>query len=141
MLTELSKQLKRDEGERLWAYPDHLGFLTIGIGRLIDKARGGGISPVESQFLFENDVNRIMTALDARIPWWRKLDDARKGVLVNMAFQMGIDGLLGFTNTLEMVRTGNYESAAKGMLNSLWAKQTPERALRLAEQMRDGKWR
>lgn len=141
MIKELTAQLRRDEGEKLWAYKDHLGFLTIGIGRLIDKAKGGGITQGESTYLFENDINKITNALDARLPWWRKLDEARQGVLVAMAFQMGVDGLLAFHNTLEMVRTGNYEGAAKGMLNSLWAKQTPERALRLSNQMKDGNWR
>ncbi len=141
MITELATQLRRDEGEKLWAYKDHLGFLTIGIGRLIDKAKGGGITQGESTYLFENDINRITNTLDTRLPWWRKLDEARQGVLVAMAFQMGVDGLLGFRNTLEMVRVGNYEGASKNMLNSMWAKQTPERALRLSNQMKDGNWR
>lgn len=141
MITELATQLRRDEGEKLWAYKDHLGFLTIGIGRLIDKAKGGGITQGESTYLFENDINRITNTLDTRLPWWRKLDDPRQGVLVAMAFQMGVDGLLGFRNTLEMVRVGNYEGASKNMLNSMWAKQTPERALRLSNQMKDGNWR
>lgn len=60
--------------------------------------------------------------------------------LLNMAFQMGVDGLLGFKNTLELIRTGSYEKAAEGMLSSLWAKQTPARAKRLAVQMRTGVW-
>ena len=141
MITELATQLRRDEGEKLWAYKDHLGFLTIGIGRLIDKAKGGGITQGESTYLFENDINRITNTLDTRLPWWRKLDEARQGVLVAMSFQMGVDGLLGFRNTLEMVRVGNYEGASKNMLNSMWAKQTPERALRLSNQMKDGNWR
>ena len=70
----------------------------------------------------------------------KELDEARRGVLLSMAFQMGTEGLLGFKNTLEMVRTGRYTDAAKGMLNSLWAKQTPQRAKRHSEQMRTGKW-
>jgi len=53
---------------------------------------------------------------------------------------MGVDGLLGFKNTLELIRTGSYEKAAEGMLSSLWAKQTPARAKRLAVQMRTGVW-
>jgi lysozyme len=61
-------------------------------------------------------------------------------VLVGMAFQMGTEGLLKFKNTLAMVQAGDYESAAKGMLQSLWARQTPERAARMAKQMRTGEW-
>lgn len=140
MITDTVSQLRRDEGEILTAYPDHLGFLTIGVGRLIDKRKGGGISQAESAYLLSNDIERVTSQLNTRIPWINTLDPIRKAVLVNMAFQMGVDGLLGFKNTLEMVRKGDYSNAAAGMLNSLWAKQTPERALRLSNQMKFGKW-
>lgn len=140
MREQLERQLRGDEGEVLHAYQDHMGYWTIGIGRLIDKRKGGGITKAESSFLFGNDVAEREAALDKRIPWWWKLDDARRGVLLNMAFQMGVDGLLGFKNTLKMIEAGDYEGAAKGMLNSLWAKQTPARAKRLSEQMRTGQW-
>lgn len=140
MITDLTTQLRRDEGEKLWAYKDHLGYLTIGIGRLIDKAKNGGITQAESAYLFNNDLNKINEQLDVRLPWWRNLDPVRQGVLQNMAFQMGVDGLLGFKNTLNMIRTADYDGAAKGMIHSKWATQTPERALRLSNQMRDGKW-
>lgn len=124
----------------LHAYSDHLGYLTIGIGRLIDKRKGGGISKEESAYLFHNDLDRKLTEVRKRLPWLDRLDEARQGVLVNMAFQMGVDGLLGFKNTLAMVERGDYKAAAKGMLNSLWATQTPERAKRLSDQMRTGEW-
>jgi lysozyme len=57
-----------------------------------------------------------------------------------MSFQLGVDGLLGFKNTLKLVEQGNYESAAENMLKSLWAKQTPARAKRMSDQMKTGVW-
>lgn len=140
MKAELTKQLRRDEGEVLHVYPDTLGYLTIGVGRLLDKRKGGGITPEESAYLLSNDIDRKQADVLRAIPWAISLDDARLGVLVNMAFQMGIDGLLQFKNTLEMVQNGDYDGAAEGMLESLWAKQTPERARRLSDQMRSGIW-
>lgn len=134
------KQLRDEEGEILHAYEDHLGYLTIGVGRLIDKRKGGGISKEESAYLLANDISKIEESLDARLSWWRDLDDPRQAVLLGMAFQMGIDGLLGFKNTLKMVQAGDWSGAAKGMLNSLWAKQTPGRAKRMSDQMRTGQW-
>ena len=134
------QQLKRDEGEVLHAYQDTLGFWTIGIGILIDKRKGGGLRPEESEFIFQNRLRILNEQLDRRIPWIGKLDPARRGVLVNMAFQMGIDGLLGFKNTLAMIERGDYQGASKGMLNSLWARQTPARANRLSVQMATGEW-
>lgn len=136
----LQDQLRLDEGEVLHEYKDHLGFSTIGIGRLIDKRKGGGITKEESTYLFQNDLKKKRAELEARIPWMNKLDEARQGVLLNMAFQMGVAGLLGFVNTLDMVKRGDYAAAATGMLNSKWATQTPERARRLSTQMRTGQW-
>jgi lysozyme len=133
-------QLRRDEGEVLHAYQDSLGYWTIGIGILIDKLKGGGLRPEESEFIFNNRLRLVNESLESRIPWLCKLDPARRGVLVNMAFQMGIDGLLGFKNTLAMIEKGDYQGAAKGMLNSLWARQTPARANRLSVQMKSGEW-
>jgi lysozyme len=110
MKTELIRQLKGDEGVVSHAYPDHLGYLTIGVGRLIDKRKGGGLRPDEISYLLNNDV-----------------DDR-------------INELLGFANTLKLVEQGKYENAAHAMLQSKWAQQTPERAKRMADQMRSGVW-
>ena len=140
MKQELVKQLRRDEGEVLTVYKDSLGYDTIGVGRLVDKRKGGGITPEESAYLLNNDIDRKYTELLRRLPWAVKLDEARLGVLVNMAFQLGVVGLLGFKNTLAMIEAGNYTAAAAGILQSLWAKQTPARAKRLSEQMRTGVW-
>lgn len=140
MKARLTSQLRRDEGEKLAAYQDHLGYWTIGVGRLIDGRKGGGLTPEESAYLLNNDIDKRRAELQQRLPWLKQLDEARQGVLLNMSFQMGIDGLLGFKNTLAMVQRGDYAGAAKGMLNSLWARQTPDRAKRLSEQMRTGAW-
>lgn len=142
MKTELTKQLRRDEGDKPTVYNDHLGYATIGVGRLIDPRKpGAGLRPDEVAYLLNNDIDDRIEALTRRLPWFQDLDDVRKGVLLNMAFQMGVDGLLKFVNTLAMVRAGDYDKASVGMLNSLWAKQTPERAKRLSEQMKTGVWK
>lgn len=140
MKAELTKQLRRDEDEILHAYPDHLGYLTIGVGRLIDKRKGGGITAEESAYLLSNDIDKREAELLRRAPWMANLDPVRFGALLNMAFQMGVDGVLGFKNTLAMVRAGDYEGAGNGMLESLWAKQTPARAKRISDQMKTGVW-
>ena len=141
MKNELTRQLKGDEGSKPQAYQDHLGFWTIGVGRLIDSRKpGSGLRPYEIDFLLQNDIDERIEALTRKISWFQDLDDARKGVLLNMAFQMGTDGLLGFKNTLAMVEQGKYDEAADNMLKSEWAKQTPERARRMATQMKTGQW-
>lgn len=141
MRTELTRQLKGDEGVKAHAYQDHLGFWTIGIGRLVDARKpGSGLRPQEITFLLNNDIDDRIDQLGRRLPWFLDLDPARQGVLLNMSFQLGVDGLLGFKNTLKLVERGDYAQAADNMLLSKWATQTPERARRMAEQMRSGQW-
>lgn len=139
-IKSLVDQLIRDEGVVLHEYKDHLGYSTIGIGRLIDKRKGGGISLSEARFLLNNDIVRVSNEVRRALPWSEKLDEERFCVLLNMAFQMGITGLLGFKNTLAMIERGDYRAAAKGMLNSKWSKQTPARCKRLSIQMETGEF-
>ena len=68
MSDNITRLLRGDEGEVLTAYPDHLGYLTIGVGRLIDKRKGGGITPEESAYLLANDIMRKSMDLDSRLP-------------------------------------------------------------------------
>jgi lysozyme len=140
MFSELIAQLRRDEGEKLHVYKDSLGFYTIGVGRLVDGRRGGGITKEESAYLLLNDIAKVDSRLQTELPWIVTLSEPRRGVLMNMGFQLGVDGLLGFKNTLAMIQQGEYAKAAHNMLLSLWAKQTPERAERLARQMITDKW-
>ena len=139
-ITTLTKQLRVDEGEVLSAYQDHLGYWTIGVGRLIDKRRGGGISKEESTYLLTNDIDKCVKDIRVALPWFEALDDARKGVLINMSFQLGVAGLMQFKTMLGYIEAGKYSEAAASMYQSLWAKQTPERCNRMSVQMRTGQW-
>lgn len=136
--TLLAEELIRDEGLELSAYQDSLGFWTIGIGRLIDKRRGGGISKDEALYLFHNDLREKAAYLDVALPWWQEMTPPRQRVLLNMAFNLGVNGLLKFNNTLAAMKRGDYEEAALGMLKSRWAQQVGARAERLAKMMREG---
>lgn len=133
----LLDQLRRDEGLRLKPYRDSVGKLTIGHGRNLDDR---GISEAEADMMMKNDVAEVYCALSANLPWSDNLDDARRAVLANMAYNLGIGGLLGFHKTLYFVQTGDYASAASAMLSSKWAHQVGKRATRLAAQMRSGEW-
>lgn len=136
-------QLKRDENLRLKPYPDTVGKLTIGYGRNIED---DGISPIEAEYLLFDDIATTKADVDKYIPWARQLDDARYGVLLNMAFNMGIGdtekgtGLLGFKHTLSLIKQGDYVGASVAMLQSKWALQVGSRAKRLSDQMKNGKW-
>lgn len=134
-------QLKRDEGVRQVAYQDSLGLWTIGVGRLIDGRKvGAGLRIKEIEQMLLNDIADREQALRLSLPWFDSLDEVRQAVLVNMAFQLGVAGLLQFKDALNRVREGDYAGAAAAMLQSKWASQTPERAKRVAKQMETGAW-
>lgn len=132
-------RLVADEGEVLHAYEDHLKFLTIGVGRLIDQRKGGGISRDESRYLLANDIRRCM-AIAGQWDWFDKLDWPRQGVIVCMLFQLGARGVSGFRKMIEALARKDYEAAADEMLDSGWHKQTPARCERMAAIMRTGEW-
>jgi lysozyme len=100
----LLDQLKRDEGLRLTPYKDSVGKTTIGYGRNLDDV---GISQYEAEILLQHDLIHASQVLRDNLPWTEGLDEVRRAVLVNMSFNMGIHGLMGFKNTLGLIQAGN----------------------------------
>lgn len=134
----LRAQLKRHEGVRLKPYRDTVGKLTIGYGRNLDDV---GVAQHEADYLLSGDIDRAVKGLVARYPsWFPQLDPVRQAVLVNMAFNLGLSRLAGFTRTLACVARGQYGEASDHMLDSKWAQQVHHRAVELAAQMRTGEW-
>jgi lysozyme len=138
-IDRIISRLVEDEGEILHAYPDHLGFITIGVGRLIDPKKGGGISSDESRYLLANDIRKWM-AIAGQWPWFDTLDWARQGVIICMLHQLGARGVSNFRKMIDALARKDYETAADEMLDSGWRKQTPERCERMAAIMRTGVW-
>jgi lysozyme len=134
----LVAQLKKHEAVKLKPYVDSVGKLTIGVGRNLDDV---GITSAEADFLLQGDIDRVVRGLLARYPiWFGDLDPVRQAVLVNMAFNLGLAGLAGFTTMLAAVAAHQFDLASRAMLNSKWAAQVGGRAIELADQMSSGKW-
>jgi lysozyme len=151
----LRAELVRDEGLRLKTYRCTAGKLTCGVGRNLDdvgifpwetdalkittaSVKAKGLTKPQALALLDNDINRVLDDLEHALPWVAKLDEVRLRVIANMAFNLGIGGLLGFKNTLKMIERGRYADAADNMLLSLWARQVGDRAKRLSNLMRLG---
>ena len=130
------RQLRLHEGERLKPYRCTAGRLTIGVGRNLEDR---GISREESAVLLANDIADMERELQRALPWVARLDEVRARVLVDMAFNLGIVGLLAFKRTLAAIEAGQYQQAATMMLDSKWAKQVGGRAERLSRMMATGK--
>lgn len=139
-VSNLEAQLVRDESEVLHAYQDSLGYWTIGVGHLIDKQKAGTIPQEISRALLRLDIAAKTAELFQKLPWVAGLDSVRQGVLLNMSFNLGVDGLLKFEHFLAALEAKDWPTAAAEMLNSLWVKQVGDRARRLAEQIKTGVW-
>jgi lysozyme len=135
-LVQLLDDLKRDEGFVAYAYQDTLGYWTIGYGFLIDKARGGGIPKEIAELWLLHEVAGKVSELAERWPHYQKQPDSVMLALANMAYQLGVSGLMRFKKMLTALETGDRERAAVEALDSTWAKQTPNRAQRVAALIR-----
>ncbi len=137
------KMLKLDEGLVLKPYYCTERVPTIGYGRVIGK-KGDPLPNItankaeEEKFLRER-VRELSYNLMSRYPnAWSKCNQARQAVLIGMAYQLGFTGLSQFRNMWQALSVGDFKRASDEMLNSKWAKQTPNRAKRYAEQMLKG---
>lgn len=131
----LKAQLVRHEGLRLKPYRDTVGKLTIGVGRNLDDV---GITEDEARTLLDNDVARVESHIARVVPAFSSLDDVRQRVLVDMAFNLGVPGLLKFKAMLAAVEARDFFHAALEMIDSRWAAQVGQRATRLAAMMETG---
>lgn len=131
----LMQELVRDEGVRLKPYRCTAGKLTIGVGRNIDDR---GITNAEAMYLLNNDMAICESELTAVLPSWRELSDTRQRVLLNMVFNLGRDRMSKFTKFIGCLKMNDFEGAAKEMMDSAWATQVGQRAVRLRDMMLRG---
>lgn len=124
----LVEMLIKHEGIRESAYQDHLGYWTIGVGRLIDSRKGGKLSTEEITFLLNNDITKCIKQLENNIPYFLSLTTNQRMGLVNMCFQLGISGLLKFKKLLYAIQIQNKDKIKQEAMDSNWYKQTPNRA-------------
>ena len=135
MIAAIDQLIIRHEGIRLKPYRDSMGLLTIGIGRNLDQV---GISNDEALYLFANDKNKVIASCRGAFEWFDKLSPVRQMVVIDMVFNLGIEGFRKFQKTLAYIRAGRYAEASVEMLASEWAKQVGGRALELSDMMRTG---
>ena len=125
-------QLAADEGFEGMPYDDHLGKPTIGYGTLLP------LTPEEGKMLLESRLQAKTDELLASVPEVATYPAGVRDALFNMAYQLGTAGLLRFRNMWAALDRGFYDQAADEALDSLWARQTPNRAERVAAAIRKG---
>ena len=138
----LREQLKIDEGVKYEIYKDHLGYPTFGIGHLITendpehgKPDGTEISEDRVNEIFETDVAKFVSEAKILFPDLDDLPDVAQQVIVNMAFNMGRPRLSKLKNFIAGVNDRDWTRAAEEMMDSRWATQVGDRAIRLRNQI------
>jgi len=137
LATSLTEDLEVDEGWVEHAYQDHLGYWTIGYGFLIDDRKGGRLPREVGDFWLKLEIDQRYAKLRKALPWLLAQPEPVQRALVNMAYQMGVSGVLKFKTTLSLIQQGKYEEAADNALKSKWSRQTPERAKRVTDLIRN----
>jgi len=142
---ELMKELIADEGFEYEIYLDHLDHHTLGVGHLITEKdeeygqkAGTPISEQRIRECLDQDIATVCEELDINEPWWRGLSDNRQRVIANMCFNLGYPSFSGFKNFISAIQVSDWEKAAVEMMDSRWATQVGNRAVRLKERMLRG---
>ena len=131
-LQDIVEDIKKHEGFRPKVYECTEGYDTIGYGFAIkDLTMDEDVATLILMKKLHTLLQRIIVAF----PWFKDVDETAKKVVINMCYQLGIRGFSKFKKTIYYLETEQYEEASIEMLNSLWAKQTPNRAKELSEEI------
>ena len=139
-MDKLIEMIKHHEGVVAHAYKDSRGYLTIGVGRLIDEELGGGLSDDEIDYLLTNDINRCIEEAET-YPWFAGLSEPRQAVVISLLFNLGKPRWDGFKKAQAAIAAGDLAEASRQLLDSKWARQVGKRAHEMAAQLQSGEWK
>lgn len=142
MYEELKEQLKEHEGFVPRTYKDSLGKRTIGFGHLCVEPEQWDddkeYTREELERVFDKDFDEALKNAESLIGE-RSINFIAKQVIIEMVFQLGIGGVGKFKKMWSALDNEDYGEASFQMMDSLWAKQTPNRAEKLSQKMRSAK--
>jgi len=131
MSDDLIERIKDDEGFRGNVYKDSLGYDTVGYGTKMP------ITKLEATMLLRGRLYQKKEELERKEPYFKYLPEPIADVVLEMAYQLGVNGVLKFKRMWKALKDGDYDKAANEMLDSRWAVQTPNRAKRLSNIVRN----
>ena len=129
--------IKTHEELRLKPYLDTVNKLTIGYGHNLDDR---AITEFQALDLLQGDLVEALKDAQSLFKNFDKLNEARQGVIINMSFNLGKSRLSKFKKFIAAVDKGDWPLAVKEMLDSLWARQLPNRSEELSNIMQRGEW-
>ncbi len=110
------------------------GYDTIGYGFAIKDLE---LDEDISEMILMRKLDNLMTRIGKTFVWWRSADSTVKDVVVEMCYQLGVSGFSKFKKTIDHLENKRYGKASAEMLDSRWAKQTPNRALELSNLIKE----
>lgn len=129
-MTRTEELIAKHEGFRSKIYTDTTGNRTIGYGINLEH-----MTEERARAFLKFEIARIREELPYRIKSFNSLSGNRQDVLIDMAYNLGIEGLMKFRKFLSAVNEGQFSRAAYEMNNSLWADQVGRRAEKLSRMM------
>ena len=140
-LERLMESVKKHEGYRNKVYLDTLGKRTVGVGHLCVEDFWEDDKEYEEKFLMEILAEDLQNAIKGARELKEEhsctdIDEIAQEIIVEMVFQLGKTGVSKFRNMWKALSEKNYIGASFEMLDSKWAKQTPNRAKSMAELMK-----
>ena len=123
------KAVKLSEGYKPTVYKDTLQIDTIGYGFAIKDLY---LDEEVCDIILEQKLKKLIKSADKKFEFLKYMPQDGKDVVYEMCYQLGINGVSKFKKTLAYMQDKKYDKAAVEMLDSLWAKQTPNRAIKLS---------
>lgn len=108
---------------------------TVGYGETHGVNPDSKMPRIQAERRLEQHILAVHQALSSTLAWYDNASFVTKTVLINMAYNMGLKGLLGFKNTLAYMKAGQWNQAARNMEKSLWYKQVGSRAAELTKRI------
>lgn len=134
-LEKTKEAIKKEEGFRMETYYCTEGHLTGGYGHKMLEGEEVPKDKAGWDKLFERDFARAVTGAEDLLMICPNIDETARNIVVEMVYQMGAYGVSKFKGMLKALQDEDYKQASVEMLDSKWAKQTPNRAKRMAERM------
>ena len=140
-MDRLMESVKKHEGYRNKVYLDTLGKRTVGVGHLCVEDFWEDDKEYEEKFLMEilqKDLQQASRGARSLMEehGCADIDEKAEELLIEMVFQLGMTGVSKFKNMWKALSELNYVGASYEMLDSRWAKQTPNRAKSMAQIMK-----
>jgi len=133
-MKELLENIKKHEGFVEHVYDDSLGIPTIGYGFAIKDLT---LDEDIAEEILIRKLEKLKRNATARFKWLEDMPVEVQEVILNMCYQLGVTGTSKFRKAISALQEGDWEDAANEMLDSLWARQTPNRAKELSDIIRN----